>query len=138
MTPAEMLAARKFRAEQRAALERKNDAEPPDIIVSVFVHFYRHECDRQDGKSVALELKEHYAYSPEYAVYGGDAEGWRVCPVSPEALDVAADHSLLRPRRFGWIWVEGRCPACGMVARSRRGRLVDPVERPPDRRALIA
>lgn len=33
--------------------------------------------------------------------------------------------------RFGWIYKQGRCPACGQRARSRAGKLVDAYARPP-------
>ncbi len=98
LTETELIAARAFRTAQRAVLQQKNAGEPPDIIVSVFIRHYRHDCAKQGGKSVSLELREHYVLSSD--------------------------------RRFGWIFTEGRCPGCGMTARSGTGRLVDPEQRP--------
>lgn len=59
-----MLSALQFRGIQRRALAVVNESTPPDITVSVFVRQYRHNCPAQGGRSVALELREHYAFSP--------------------------------------------------------------------------
>lgn len=113
LTPAELAAARGFRAAQRAVLAHR---EPADITVSVFIGNDRHDCPAQGGKSVFLKLREHYVFSPLL--------------VLPDAVIPA--------RRFGWIWTEGTCRACGMTARSSSGRLVDPEIRPPSEHALVA
>ena len=102
MTTAELSAAKAFRDSQRAALERKGK---PDIIVSALIRHYRHDCVKQGGRSVNLELREHYTFSPD--------------------------------GRFGFIFTEGRCAACGMTARSGDSRLVDTSIRPPAPRAVI-
>lgn len=105
MTKAEKAAAKAFRDTQRAVLEEKNASDKPQIVVSVLVRHYRHECAARGGKSCGLELREHYAFSPD--------------------------------RRFGFVFTEGRCPACGVTARSGAGRLVDPDIRPPADRAVV-
>jgi hypothetical protein len=130
LSEADLRAARSFREAQRELLAAK---DPADITVSVFVRQVRHACAKLDGRSVNLELREHYVLSPQYAIYGSADEGWSVHPVSPEAMDVAADHVLLRAGQFGFIFTEGRCTACGMTARSGDSRLVDPRIRPPAR-----
>ena len=63
MTGDDLLSALQFRGIQRRALAAANESTPPDITVSVFVRQYRHDCPVR-GPSVALELREHYAYSP--------------------------------------------------------------------------
>lgn len=130
MTEAEIAAARAFRTAQRAVLREKNASEPPGIIVSVFIHHYRHDCAKQDGKSVSLELREHYVLSPRYLVIGDEA-----VPAGPSTNTyVPALAAEVPGKRFGWIFTEGRCPACTMTARSGTGRLVDPETRPAARR----
>jgi hypothetical protein len=132
LTPAELAAARSFRGQQRAALA----ALEADITADVHVRCVRHDCAKQGGKSVFLELREHYVWSPEYWVcYCGAVEPFAeyVFPhkdCQGGKLDVPA-------KRFGWIFTEGRCSACGMTARSSAGRLVDPETRPPSDRAVI-
>jgi hypothetical protein len=133
LSPAERKAARAFRAVQRAVLEQKT----ADIIVSVHVRHVRHDCPAKGGKSVSLELREHYVFSPDYHVCdcgeiccragGSLLECWNCGPVP-----------LVPAKRFGWIFTEGRCSACGMTARSGAGRLADPAERPPAERAVLS
>ena len=135
LTEADLRAAKEFRRFQRAALAA---SDPPDMTVSVFARQVRHPCAKLDGRSVNLELREHYVLSPEYALYGNADEGWTARPVNPEALDVAADHVVLSAGRFGFIFTQGRCQACGMTARSGDSRLVDPRIRPPSPHAVMA
>jgi hypothetical protein len=131
LTPAELAAARAFRGAQRAALA----ALDADITADVHARFVRHDCARRGGKSYALELREHYAFSPAYLV-----EGSTVTPgEDPDVLrgiSRVAGGEFIEPGRFGWVWTQGKCPACGMTARSSAGRLVDPAERPPAERAV--
>jgi hypothetical protein len=145
LTPAELAAARAFRAARRDGLDRKT----ADITASVFVRYERHDCARRGGKSVFLELKEHYAFSPAYVLF----RDGQVLPTertdldfAQEVLDDLADagmehlsvaESIIPARRFAWIWTEGRCPACGLTARSATGRLVDPAVRPPAEHAIL-
>jgi len=134
LTPAELAAAKAFRAAQRAILEQKNASEPPGITVSVLVHNVRHDCARQGGKSVSLELREHYAFSPElYVCRCGVVEVFNV-----DSSHWDCDGGVKVPaRRFGFIFTEGRC-GCGMTARSGDSRLVDPAVRPPAARAVVS
>lgn len=127
MTEAERKAASLFRAAQREALARRHQEAPADVTVSVYVRQYRHDCAAQGGKSVALELREHYVFSPEYAIAGD----FHAVDGLPRCV------SIIPADRFGWIWTEGRC-SCGTVARGHRGRLVNPAVRPPSRRAIAA
>lgn len=112
MTSADLLAARAFRAAQRAALKDRNARDKPDITVSVLIRHYRHDCAKQGGRSAALELREHYIFSP--------------------AL------SAVPAGRFGFIFTQGRCAACGTTARSGDSRLVDSAVRPPGPRAVVS
>jgi len=132
LTPAELAAARLFRGQQRAALAK---LDPPDITVSVFVRQYRHNCSAQNGKSVALELREHYVRSPLYRVCYCSV----VAEQGPDFPHRDCDGSVIAAEagRFAFIWTEGRCNACGTTARSSRGRLVDSAERPPADHAIV-
>lgn len=106
------------------------------MTVSVFIRHDRHDCARKGGKSVFLELKEHYAFSPVYVV----ADGVATEQDDPEVLAAISRDSgaqFVSSGRFGWIWTQGRCPACGLTARSAAGRLVDPQIRPPAEHAII-
>lgn len=149
MTPAETAAAREFRAAQRSVLAAKH-AMPPDLTTSVYAKFIRHECAARGGASVALELREHYRYSPAYLVgkqgdviqFDGGDPGW-----SQEVVDLQEEmgprhlsvvEAVVPARRFGWIWTQGRCAACGMTALSKTGRLVDPQVRPPSEHAIVS
>lgn len=135
LTPAELAAARGFRSAQRAIAERR---EPPDITVSVLVGNCRHDCPAQDGKSVFLELREHYVFSPELVIWHDPGAGHlAVFEVSP-GLNPPAGCERIPAKRFGWIWTQGKCRVCGMTARSSSGRLVDPAIRPPAARALVS
>lgn len=138
LTPVELAAARAFRDMRRQLLAR-GDA---DVTVSVFTANDRHDCAKRGGKSVFLQLREHYAFSPEIVVHsdeggvGGIAvvdDGAGASWAPPEGFE----QTVLPPRRFGWIWTEGKCPACGLTARSSSGRLVDPGTRPPGEHAVV-
>jgi hypothetical protein len=135
LTPAELAAAKAFRASQRAILEQKNASEPPDITVDVHVHYDRHDCAARGGKSVSLELREHYVFSPEYFVYASLSGPVEAVTRERKGRPGVA---VIPAKRFGWIWTEGRCPQCGMTARCSRGRLVDPAIRPPSERAVVS
>jgi len=107
LTPTEKKYGRLFRAESELKLFCINDADPPTYEVPFFLGIYRHLCPARNNKSTGLELKEQYWVSPIY----------------PDE-DVPAG-------RFGYLFREGRCRACGQTARSRVGRVVDGWERPP-------
>jgi len=131
---AELAAAKAFRAAQRAILDGKNASEPPGIIVSVLVRNVRHDCAAKGGKSVSLELREHYVWSREYFVC--ERCGRFPDPgMPPEDCPGCQEFVVVPPRRFGFIFTEGRC-GCGMTARSGDSRLVDPAVRPPSARSV--
>jgi hypothetical protein len=136
LTPAELAAARAFRGMQRRALDGGRGG-PPDITADVHVRYIRHDCAKQGGKSVSLELREHYVFSPDY--HACDC-GEVCCPASAHLVecDTCGPVPIVPAKRFGWIFTEGRCSACGMTARSKTGRLVDPAERPPSEHAIVA
>lgn len=136
MTGPEKAAARLFRDQQRRALAAANDSTPPDITVSVFVRQYRHDCPVR-GPSVALELREHYVFSPAYHVCDcGD-----ICCQAGGSLrecDTCGPVPLVPEKQFGFIFTEGRCGACGTTARSKTGRLVDAAARPPAPHSIVS
>ena len=139
LIPAELAAARAFRAAQRAILDGKNASDPPDITASVHVRNVRHDCAAKGGKSVSLELREHYVFSWAYHV----CDCGEICCQAGGSLkecDICGPVPLVPAKRFGFIFTEGRCSGagCGMTARSGDSRLVDPAVRPPSPRAVIA
>lgn len=105
LSDAEKAAGRLFQTESEAILSRLNAASPPTYVVPFFLGLYRHLCAGRQDRSAGLELKELYRLSPIYQ-------------------DVPAG-------RFGYLYREGRCRACGQTARSEVGRLVDGWQRPP-------
>ncbi len=107
LTEIEKVAGRMFRDQAQARLTAVNEKDPATYDVPFFIALFRHRCPGNNGKSMAIDLKEQYLQSPIY----------------PEQ-DVPAG-------RFGYIYREGRCRACGQTARSRSGRIVDGWERPP-------
>lgn len=142
MTVAELAAAQAFRAGQRFTLSVKNDNDPPGVTVSVFAGNIRHDCPARGGASVFLEMREHYVRSPEAVVHMADDRVYGVALVDdgageswPEAEGFEA--TVVPAGRFAFIWTQGRCAACSLVARSGTGRLVDTRLRPPSRRAHI-
>ena len=136
LTPAERRAGRLFRDAQAAVLATLNETEPPGILVTSVLHYVRHNCPSRGGVSTALELKEHYELNPEYWVcYCSVVEPF-VPYVFPHR-DCDGGKPVTEPGRFGYIWKQGRCPACQLTARSRDGRFVITAERPPDTRSII-
>lgn len=104
LTVAEKAAGRAFRDEWLGKLA----AMPPAARCSSFIREYRHACDRNNGASVAVRMKEHYELSP-MAFVGN--------PPSDPAPGVFVPEGL-----FAFIWLDGNC-ACGLTVRSN-GRLV--------------
>lgn len=98
---------RQFRREQAHRLDSLNEADPATYEVPHFLGLYRHLCAARDNRSTAMELKEQYVASPIYS------------------------HEGVPAGRFGFIFREGQCRACGQTARSETGRLVDGWQRPP-------
>ena len=136
MTPCDIAVAREFRRVRRAELARLHEAGP-DLTVSVLVRYERHDCAAKGGRSVFLELREHYAYSPAYH-YCDCGQVCRPAAAHLVECDRCGPVPLTDGKRFGWIWTQGRCPSCGLTALSRTGRLVDPAERPPAEHAIIS
>jgi hypothetical protein len=107
LTENEKKAGKKFRVQAELDLELLNEKDPPTYEVPFFLGIYRHLCNARKGRSTGMELKEQYLLSPIY----------------PEENVPAG--------RFGFVFREGRCRACGQTARSRVGRIVDAFDRPP-------
>lgn len=107
LTDLEKKAGRRFRDDCSARLLAVNETSPATFEVPFFLGVYRHLCPSRNGRSTGLELKEQYWISPIY----------------PEESVPAG--------RFGYLFREGRCRACGQSARSQVGRLVDGWVRPP-------
>lgn len=103
----EKKAGRRFRDDCTTQLITLNEVTPPTYDVPFFLAIFRHLCAARNKRSTGLELKERYWVSPIY----------------PDENVPAG--------RFGYLFREGRCRACGQSARSRIGRLVDGWERPP-------
>jgi hypothetical protein len=107
LTAVEKAVGRRFRVQAELHLDTLNSESPPTYEVPFFLGIYRHLCDAKSGRSTGIELKEQYLLSPIY----------------PEENVPAG--------RFGFVFRQGRCRACGQTARSRVGRIVDGWERPP-------
>ena len=145
MTPAELAAARAFRLRQLDWFGPVSDRRPVDVRVSVFIRCYRHDCAKQGGKSVFLELREHYARSPEMVVFFDERRPLSIAFVDDGAGPEFAEqirtegifNEVIPAGRFGFIWTEGKCSVCGLTARSSAGRLVDPAIRPPAEHAIV-
>jgi hypothetical protein len=105
LTHSEKQVGRQFKLDCEAALNQRNAEEPPTYEVPFFLGIYRHLCSARNNRSTGLELKEQY---------------W-----------VSGDYPGVPAGRFGFIFREGRCRACGQTARSWVGRLVDGLDRPP-------
>lgn len=107
LTAVEKACGRRFRDDAAARLLALNETDPPTFVVPHFLGLFRHACPAQNERSIAIELKERWLPSPIF-----------------QDENVPAG-------RFGYIYREGRCRACGQSARSEVGRLVDSRERPP-------
>lgn len=107
LTGIEKECGRRFRSESEISLMTLNELHPPSYEVPFFLGIYRHLCKARNNRSTGMELKEQYWVSPIY----------------PDEKVPAG--------RFGYVFREGRCRACGQTARSRVGRVVDGWVRPP-------
>jgi len=114
LTPAEREAGRAYRAACQAVLDALNRRNPPGLFVLVHWRVIRHECEAGGGASTVITLTERYELSP--AQLSGD--GSKV--VSPAG-------------QFAWIWKEGRCSGCKLVARTARGWCTPAADREADR-----
>jgi hypothetical protein len=100
-----------------------------DILVPVWVHHYRHECEARRRLSWTLPLVEHYIRSPEYWVCYCSAVG--LLGESFPHDDCQGGKVTAEAGLFAYHWRQGRCRGCGVTARSREGALVFAAERPP-------
>jgi hypothetical protein len=134
LTSLEKHAGRIFAAARQAALDALNESSPPAGFVLPVWRVVRHPCPVR-GLSIGIELREHYQASPLYKVCccGVVAE-----VTAPEGdfphWDCGANSVALAEGLLAWIWKDGRCPDCGLVLRSRRGRYVLAASRPPEGR----
>lgn len=121
LTDDEKRVGRAFRSAAQAHLLWLNATSPPTYFRPAFLAIARHNCVQKGGVSVAMQLKEVYLRSaeviPDYCQLGFD-------DYEPVAWIGGTD-------RFGFLWRDGTCKSCGETSRSKAGRLVDAVERPP-------
>ena len=110
LSVAEKEAGRELRAEIRAWLARRNDADPPGVLVPSVLHHVRHDCPDRGGVSTSFEMKERYV----------------LVPARPG----------LEAGRLAFIFTEGGC-RCGMTGRSGDVRVVDAYDRPPMGRSVL-
>jgi hypothetical protein len=130
LTSAEKQAGRAFREARQAALDLLNEASPPDEYVLPFWRVVRHECPAEHGASIGITLHGCYELSPEYRVcYCG-----RIGPFGPyfPHWDCDGNKVLSAAGRFAWIWKKGKCSGCGLVVRTRKGRVVLAADRAAD------
>jgi hypothetical protein len=132
LTKVEKVAGRLFRDTQQAALLASFETDPPTYTVLPWHKIYRHPCPARGDISTALELHEQYVQSGYYSVHVMDGE------LQAEEVDGSevpgptwGNTEFVMPGRFGFIYKQGQCRGCKAVARSKTGRLVDAIDRPP-------
>jgi hypothetical protein len=106
----------------------------PDLTPPPFLHFIRHPCPAQGGRSVAFEYREVYILSPRLAVCYCSA----VEEVPDDRLGYFPHEDcqggvFVEAGRFAFVYRKGECPACRLYALTdpSEGRVVDPADRQP-------
>jgi hypothetical protein len=99
----ERAAGRAWRQECRARLAGLNAADPPDLLVLAVTHHIRHECPREGGRPVSMELKERYEPHPSLPLAWIWKEGRCRCGALGRSRDGYVVDSRERPplRRAG-------------------------------------
>lgn len=143
LTEAEKAAARAWRDAQMQALAARNEAEPPGMALPVFLRHVRHECEGRPGRSVSFHFREVYLPSPAYAVHPDGCVDLIPEPDGMDRVDGTVGTVIVPAGRFAFIYREGACPDCEVIARSRAVigtgcRLVVAEERPPTGRSQHA
>jgi hypothetical protein len=122
LTALEKEAGRKFRAGQQAVLGELNRQEPPGGEADPLHRTVRHACPAHDGASIGIELTEHREASPLYWVC--------YCSLVAEYIQYVFPHEDCQggvpaagAGLLSFVWKDGRCPDCGLVLRSSRGRV---------------
>lgn len=129
LTHVEILAGRVFRDDAQVRLGLSFHTDPPTYKVPNWLANYRHNCSKRDGRSTAMELREMYDYSPGYLVEDGVVTTLEENYLTPDGSPLQGH--FVPAKRFGFIWKQGKCRACGETARSGAGRFVDSLSRPP-------
>lgn len=139
LTDLEKEAGRKFRAGQQAGLDELNRREPPSGEADPLHRTVRHACPGHGGASIGIELGEHREMNGPYrACYCG-----RVALVTAPAgdfphEDCGASRIAAEPGLLSFVWKDGRCPDCGLVLRSSRGRVALTADLQPLKERKIA
>jgi hypothetical protein len=123
---------RAFRAARQAALDARNEQDPPGVLVLPWWRVIRHLCPAERSVSIGITLREVYETSPLYrACYCGE-----VAADGPDFPHDGCDGSrvVAAVARFAFIWKEGKCSGsgCGLVARTCHGRFVVAADRLPE------
>ncbi len=132
-------AGRKFRAGWQGMLDELNRDEPPGGEADPLHRTVRHACPEHGGASIGIELREHRELNGLYRVcYCGrvalvTAPGGDFPHENCGASKIAAEAGLLT-----FVWKDGRCPDCGLVLRSSRGRVALTADLPPLKERKIA
>lgn len=128
----EKQAGRAFRDARQAALDARNQADPPGVYVLALWRVVRHECPAAGGASTGITLREVCEPSPEYLACYCSAVG-DASPYFPHD-DCDGSSVIAAVGQFAFIWKEGKCSGagCGLAARTRRGRFVIAADRLPD------
>jgi hypothetical protein len=118
----EQKAGRIFRAGRQSALDDRNATVPPGGEADPLHRVDRHACPAQGGASVGIELTEHREASPLYWVC--------YCSLVAEYIQYVFPHEDCQggvpaagAGLLTFVWKDGRCPDCGLVLRSSRGRV---------------
>ncbi len=102
----EKKAGRIFRVGCQSVLDDLNAASPPGGEADPLHRVDRHACPRRGGASIGIELTEH-----------------RTAPEDFPREDCGAGKIAAVAGLLTFIWKDGRCPDCGLVLRSSRGRV---------------
>lgn len=123
LTDEDKVAGRLFVTEAQGLLDERNLSKPAGLPVPHYLAVIRHDCPGSAGRTTPVELKEIYDSSPSYCVHNGVAR--------ESKRGDRCRGGVIPAGRFGFLYREGQCRHCGLIARSRTGRLVDGWSRPP-------
>ena len=129
LSAGEKRAGRAFRDACQAVLDARNEKEPPGVLALPLWRVVRHECPAAGGASIGITLRETCEPSPEYwACYCGGIGTWSW---QFPHWDCDGGKVVVAGGRFTWIWKEGKCPACGLTARTGHGHFIVTADRLP-------
>lgn len=118
----EKKAGRTFRDARQSVLDDLNAAFPSGGEADPLHRTVRHACPGQGGASIGIELTEHREASPLYWVCYCSRVAEYIQYVFPHE-DCQGGVPAAEAGLLSFVWKDGRCPDCGLVLRSSRGRV---------------